>query len=64
MRVGSAPPRGSGSLPRGDSGTVTLKPVPMQEVEQIPAVQAVLETFKGSRIEAVEEHASQTEDSD
>jgi DNA polymerase-3 subunit gamma/tau len=46
----------------GELETATLKPVPMQEVEQIPAVQAVLEIFKGSRIEAVEEHGSHTED--
>ncbi len=47
----------------GDSETAAvLKPVPMQEVEQIPAVQAVLEIFKGSRIEAVEEQGSYTED--
>jgi hypothetical protein len=36
--------------------------VPMQEVEQIPAVQAVLEIFKGSRIETVEDHADYTEE--
>jgi DNA polymerase-3 subunit gamma/tau len=42
--------------------SATLKPVPMQEVEQLPAVQAVLEIFKGSRIEAVEEHGGYTED--
>ncbi len=47
----------------GDSETAAvLKPVPMQEVEQIPAVQAVLEIFKGSRIETVEEQGSYTED--
>jgi DNA polymerase III subunit gamma/tau len=39
----------------------TLKPVSMQEVEEIPAVQAVLEIFKG-RIETVEEHERYTED--
>jgi hypothetical protein len=38
------------------------KPAQVQEVEQIPAVQAVLEIFKG-RIETVEEqHGSYTED--
>jgi len=42
--------------------SATLKPVPMQEIAQLPAVQAVLEIFKGSRIETVEEHASHTED--
>jgi DNA polymerase III subunit gamma/tau len=46
----------------GDPATAVLKPVPMQEVEQIPAVQAVLEIFKGSRIETVEEQGSYTED--
>jgi len=38
------------------------KPAQVQQVEQIPAVQAVLEIFKGSRIEAVEEQGSYTED--
>jgi hypothetical protein len=33
-----------------------------QQVEQIPAVQAVLEIFPGSRVEAVEEQGSYTED--
>jgi DNA polymerase III subunit gamma/tau len=42
--------------------SATLKPVPMQEIAQLPAVQAVLEIFKGSRIEAVEEHGGYTED--
>jgi DNA polymerase-3 subunit gamma/tau len=46
----------------GDPETAVLKPVPMQEVEQIPAVQAVLEIFKGSRIEAVDEPGGYTED--
>ena len=46
----------------GDPQSAVLKPVPMQEVEQIPAVQAVLEIFKGSRIETVEEQGSYTED--
>jgi DNA polymerase III subunit gamma/tau len=40
------------------------KPAQVQEVEQIPAVQAVLEIFKGSRIETVEEHGSYTEERD
>ena len=34
----------------------------VQQVEQIPAVQAVLEIFPGSRVEAVEEQGSYTED--
>jgi hypothetical protein len=34
----------------------------VQQVEQIPAVQAVLEIFPGSRVEAVEEQGSHTED--
>jgi DNA polymerase-3 subunit gamma/tau len=38
------------------------RPAQVQQVEQIPAVQAVLEIFKGSRIETVEEHGSYTED--
>jgi DNA polymerase-3 subunit gamma/tau len=38
------------------------KPAPVQGVEQIPAVQAVLEIFKGSRVETVEEHGSHTEE--
>jgi DNA polymerase-3 subunit gamma/tau len=46
----------------GDPQPAVLKPVPMQEVEQIPAVQAVLEIFKGSRIETVEDHASYPEE--
>jgi DNA polymerase-3 subunit gamma/tau len=46
----------------GDPETAVLKPVPMKEVEKIPAVQAVLEIFKGSRIEAVEDQGSYTED--
>lgn len=46
----------------GDHAAAALKPVPMQEVAQIPAVQAVLEIFKGSRIETVEEQGSYTED--
>ncbi|HEY7215348.1 MAG TPA: DNA polymerase III subunit gamma/tau [Thermoanaerobaculia bacterium] len=46
----------------GPPESAVLKPVPMQEVEQLPAVQAVLEIFKGSRIEAVEEQGSYTED--
>ncbi len=46
----------------GPLASAVLKPVPMQEVEQLPAVQAVLEIFKGSRIEAVEEQGSYTED--
>jgi DNA polymerase III subunit gamma/tau len=46
----------------GPPASAVLKPVPMQEVEQLPAVQAVLEIFKGSRIEAVEEQGSYTED--
>jgi hypothetical protein len=37
------------------------KPAPVQQVEQIPTVQAVLDIFKG-RIETVEEHGSYTED--
>jgi hypothetical protein len=37
------------------------KPAQVQEIEQIPAVQAVLEIFKG-RIETVEEQGSYTED--
>ncbi|HEY0514782.1 MAG TPA: DNA polymerase III subunit gamma/tau [Thermoanaerobaculia bacterium] len=37
------------------------KTAPVQQVEQIPTVQAVLDIFKG-RIETVEEHASPTED--
>ena len=37
------------------------KPAPVQQVEQIPTVQAVLDIFKG-RIETVEEHGSPTED--
>jgi DNA polymerase-3 subunit gamma/tau len=37
------------------------KPGPVQQVEQIPTVQAVLDIFKG-RIETVEEHGSHTED--
>jgi len=42
--------------------TTEAKPAQVQEVEQIPAVQAVLEIFKG-RIETVEEqHGSYTED--
>jgi DNA polymerase-3 subunit gamma/tau len=46
----------------GNTESAVLKPVPIQEVEQIPAVQAVLEIFKGSRIETVEEQGSYTED--
>ncbi|HEV2852411.1 MAG TPA: DNA polymerase III subunit gamma/tau [Thermoanaerobaculia bacterium] len=38
------------------------KPAGVQQVEQIPAVQAVLEIFPGSRVEAVEEQGSYTED--
>ncbi|PYQ57043.1 MAG: DNA polymerase III subunit gamma/tau [Acidobacteria bacterium] len=37
------------------------KPAPVQQVEQIPTVQAVLDIFQG-RIETVEEHGSYTED--
>jgi DNA polymerase-3 subunit gamma/tau len=37
------------------------KPAPVQQVEQIPTVQAVLDIFKG-RIETVEEHGSYTEE--
>jgi DNA polymerase-3 subunit gamma/tau len=37
------------------------KPAPVQQVEQIPTVQAVLDIFKG-RIETVEEHGSHTEE--
>jgi DNA polymerase-3 subunit gamma/tau len=37
------------------------KTAPVQQVEQIPTVQAVLDIFKG-RIETVEEHGSHTED--
>jgi hypothetical protein len=37
------------------------KPAQVHEIEQIPAVQAVLEIFKG-RIETVEEQGSYTED--
>jgi DNA polymerase III subunit gamma/tau len=59
---------GEGVEPRlvpGTGGTkaaaADAKPAQGQEVEQIPAVQAVLEIFKG-RIETVEEHESYTED--
>jgi len=38
------------------------KPAAAQEIEQNSAVQAVLEIFKGSQIEAVQEHGSHTED--
>jgi hypothetical protein len=38
------------------------KPSGVQQVEQIPAVQAVLEIFPGSRVEAIEEQGSYTED--
>jgi DNA polymerase-3 subunit gamma/tau len=37
------------------------KPAPVQQVEQIPTVQAVLDIFKG-RIETVEEHGIHTEE--
>jgi DNA polymerase-3 subunit gamma/tau len=37
------------------------KPAPVQQVEQIPTVQAVLDIFQG-RIETVEEHGTYTED--
>lgn len=37
------------------------RPAPVQQVEQIPTVQAVLDIFQG-RIETVEEHGSYTED--
>jgi DNA polymerase-3 subunit gamma/tau len=40
---------------------VEAKNGPVQQVEQIPTVQAVLDIFKG-RIETVEEHGSYTED--
>jgi DNA polymerase III subunit gamma/tau len=41
--------------------TPEAKPAQVQEIEQIPAVQAVLEIFKG-RIETVEEQGSYTEE--
>lgn len=60
---------GSGSSWRLVAGTSVPKaavsearPAGVQQVEQIPAVQAVLEIFPGSRIEAVEEQSSYTED--
>ena len=47
------------SAPKATSSEA--KPAPVQQVEQIPTVQAVLDIFKG-RIEAVEEHGTYTED--
>ncbi|MFL6231971.1 MAG: DNA polymerase III subunit gamma/tau [Thermoanaerobaculia bacterium] len=48
---------------RGGSKPIATeaKPAPVQQVEQIPTVQAVLDIFQG-RIETVEEHGSYTED--
>jgi DNA polymerase-3 subunit gamma/tau len=43
------------------AATTEAKPAPVQQVEQIPTVQAVLDIFQG-RIETVEEHGSYTED--
>ena len=44
------------------AAAVEAKPAGVQQAEQIPAVQAVLEIFPGSRVEAVEEQGSYTED--
>ncbi|MFL6197303.1 MAG: hypothetical protein ACJ75H_24155 [Thermoanaerobaculia bacterium] len=38
------------------------RPEGSQEAEKAPAVQALLEIFPGSRIEAIQEHGSYTED--
>jgi DNA polymerase III subunit gamma/tau len=38
------------------------KPAPVQQVEQVPTIQAVLDIFKGRIIEPVEEQGSYTED--
>jgi hypothetical protein len=43
------------------AATTEAKPGAVQQVEQIPTVQAVLDIFQG-RIETVEEHGSYTED--
>jgi DNA polymerase III subunit gamma/tau len=49
------------SVPKAAAPAET-KSAGVQQVEQIPAVQAVLEIFPGSRVEAVEEQGSYTED--
>ena len=49
------------AAPRRKAAAAEAKPAPVQQVEQIPTVQAVLDIFKG-RIETVEEHGSYTED--
>jgi DNA polymerase-3 subunit gamma/tau len=44
------------------TATTEAKPASVQQVEQIPTIQAVLDIFKGKIIEPVEEHGSYTED--
>jgi len=49
------------SVPKA-AAPAEAKTAGVQQIEQIPAVQAVLEIFPGSRVEAVEEQGSYTED--
>jgi DNA polymerase III subunit gamma/tau len=52
----------SRSALKATTATAEAKPAPVQQVEQVPTIQAVLDIFKGRIIEPVEEQGSYTED--